>query len=332
MPAPLSIAVLGLWHVHATDYAREVREHPGTSLAAVWDPDAERGRAGAEQLGVDFIADLDELLARDDIDGVTVTTATNEHHDVLTRAARAGKHIFTEKLLAPTVAEAEDIVRIADEAGVVVVVSLPRLAEATTLAIIDMIASGRLGTITYSRVRMAHNGWLHDWLPERFADPVAAIGGALTDLGCHPMYLTQRFLGATPSGVSATYTHVTDRAVEDNAVVTVSYPTGAIGVAEASFVTTPGAFALEVRGTEGSALYGFGGEKLLVKGDHFDQESWQEYELPASAPAPFAEWIDGIRTGTRADANLAAAIELTRLVGAANEAAASGTTVSYPNR
>src|SRR3954469_14885136 len=98
MPRPLSVAVLGFWHVHARDYARSALAHPGTTLAAAWDPDEERGRAGAAELGVEFVADLDELLGRDDIDAVTVTTATSAHHDVLTRAADAGNHIFTEKL------------------------------------------------------------------------------------------------------------------------------------------------------------------------------------------------------------------------------------------
>src|SRR3712207_2144965 len=99
MPRPLSAAVLGFWHVHAGDYGRAALAHPDTTLVAVWDPDAERGRAGAAELGVEFVAALDALLARDGLGAVTVTTATAEHHDVLTRAAAAGKHIFTEKLL-----------------------------------------------------------------------------------------------------------------------------------------------------------------------------------------------------------------------------------------
>ena len=68
-----------------------------------------------------------------------------------------------------------------------------------------------------------------------------AIGGALTDLGCHPVYLTQLFLGPAAGSVAAIYTSTTGRGVEDNAVVTIAYPNGAIGVTEASFVTTPGA-------------------------------------------------------------------------------------------
>jgi 1,5-anhydro-D-fructose reductase (1,5-anhydro-D-mannitol-forming) len=329
MPRPLSVAVLGFWHVHAGDYARSVLAHPDTTLAAVWDPDEERGRAGAARFGVEFVADLDALLARDDLDAVTVTTATSEHHDVLTRAAEAGKHIFTEKLLAPTVAEAEDILARAQRSNVAVVVSLPRLSDPTTLAVTRLLEDGALGAITHCRVRLSHDGWVRDWLPESFADPGAAIGGALTDLGCHPTYLTQLFLGPDPVSVSATYGSVSGRAVEDNAVVTLGYAGGAIGVIEAGFVSSPGAFTLELRGTEGTVLHGFGSDALLAKGAAFGGEAWREVPLPDAAPGPFAQWVEHIRAGSVATENLRAAVELTRLVVAANEAAERGITVDY---
>ena len=69
----------------------------------------------------------------------------------------------------------------------------------------DVLAAGALGTLTYGRVRLSHDGATAGWLPERFYDPATAVGGALTDLGCHPVYLIQRWLGARPERVSATY-------------------------------------------------------------------------------------------------------------------------------
>lgn len=324
MPRSLTISPLGFWHVHADDYARQVREHPQTTLGPVWDDDAERGAAAAARLGVDFEPELERLLARDDVDGVMVTTRTTDHTRVIGAAIAAGKHVFTEKLLAPTVAECEQLVAAADDAGVNLVVSLPRLYEPTTLAAQQLITGGALGELTYVRVRMAHDGWINDWLPERFAEPAAAVGGALSDLGCHPLYLVQLFLGAQPERVTASYGSVTGRAVEDNAVVTLSYDNGAIGVAEASFVTTPGAFAFELRGTEGSLLYGFGGERLLGKGPRLSTDAWAELPLPPAAPGPFPQWVDHALAGTRADVNLAAAVDLTRVVVAANAAAVGG--------
>ncbi|MBA8792800.1 putative dehydrogenase [Friedmanniella endophytica] len=323
---PIRVAVLSFWHVHAGDYARSTVEHPGTELVAVWDDDAERGRAGAERFGVEFVADLDALLARDDVDAVTVTTETSVHADVMTRAARAGKHVFTEKLLAPTVEEAEQIIAACDQAGVKLIVSLPRLYHGYTAAIDQVLADGKLGTLDYGRVRLSHDGATAGWLPDRFFDPDPSIGGALTDLGCHPVYLTQRFLGARPTDVQAVYRSVTGKAVEDNAVVTVGYDSGAIGVIEAGFAArTP--FSIELAGTQGWLRYSDDTKQLTAIGAAFG-DGPVTLEIPADAEDAFGQWVGHIRDGGRADANLEAAVELTRLVVAANRAAGEGRTVA----
>lgn len=322
---PIRVAVVGFWHVHAGDYARQTVEHPGTELVAVWDDDQDRGRAGAEQFGVEFVADLDALLARDDVDAVTITTSTDVHRDVITRAARAGKHVFTEKLLAPTVDECEEVIAACDAAGVALVVSLPRLYHGYTRAITDEIASGRLGQVNHARVRLSHDGAVVPWLPERFFDPTTAIGGALTDLGCHPVYLTQLFLGARPDTVQAVYRSVTGHAVEDHAVVTVGYPSQAIGVIEAGFVAgTP--FTIEVAGTAGWLSYTDQEARLTAGGSAYGDEP-VTIDVPEDAQDAFGRWVDHITSGTRADDNVARAVELTRLVVAANAAARVPATV-----
>jgi predicted dehydrogenase len=330
---PLKIAILGFWHVHAADYARDAREHPDTQIIAVWDDDPERGSAGAEDCDVQFAPDLDALLARDELDAVIVTTETSRHRDVMVRAAAAGKHIFAEKVLAPTVAEAEAIIAATDAAGVRLVVSLPRLYTGYTAALAEVVEQGSLGRVVHGRVRLSHDGALPSgddpgWLPERFFDPTAAIGGALTDLGCHPVYLVQRFLGTHPDTVSATYRSVTRRAVEDQAVVTVGYADGALGVIEAGFVNES-PFSVEIGGTLGSVRYTDDHPSLVVLGPAFGGEGPHELPIPADGPGPFARWVEHIRTGTRADDNLMRAVELTRLVGAANRSAAEERTIPY---
>ena len=333
MPEPLRIAVLGFWHVHAADYAREAQEHPDTRVVAVWDDDAALGRPGAEQFGVPYLATLDEILARDDVDAVTVTTETSRHHEVMTRAIAAGKHVFSEKVLAPTVEEAESIVAAADAHDVRLVVSLPRLAHGYTQAITDVIATGSLGRLTHARVRLSHEGAVPrddgpGWLPARFFDPATAIGGALTDLGCHPVYLVQLVLGFDVESVSATYRSVYGHPVEDHAVVTATYPGGAIGVIEAGFVNRA-PFVIEVGGTEGTVRYTGDRRVIVASGDGFGGRGPHYSMVPLDRPGPFAQWVEHIRAGTRADDNLARAVELTRLVVAANPAAAAGRTLPY---
>jgi 1,5-anhydro-D-fructose reductase (1,5-anhydro-D-mannitol-forming) len=322
---PLKIATLSFWHVHAGDYSRQAQEHPGTDLVAVWDDDAERGRAGADKFGVEFTGDLDALLARDDLDGVVITTPTDVHRDIMLKAAQAGKHIYTEKVLAPTVAEAEEIVAATDAAGVKLTVSLPRLAHGYTTAIQEVLDKGSLGQLTYGRVRLSHDGAIprdgkEGWLPQRFFEPKAAIGGALTDLGCHPVYLIQLFLGATPETVSATYRSVADRGLEDNAVVVAGYGDQKIGVIEAGFASS-NPFTIELFGTEGTLTYTDRGNLLTVNGE--------QVPVPEHSPDPFAQWVEHITNDTRADENIERAVELTRLVVAANAAAESNRVISY---
>ena len=90
MSQPLKIAVLGFWHVHAGDYARAdaatSRDGAGRRLGR-----RPRTRAGrADEFGVPYTDDLDALLARDDLDGVMITTATDVHRDVMVKAAERG--------------------------------------------------------------------------------------------------------------------------------------------------------------------------------------------------------------------------------------------------
>jgi predicted dehydrogenase len=324
---PIRVAVLGFWHVHAAEYAARIQQHPDTELVAVWDDDLARGQAAAVAAGAAFVGDLDNLLAREDLDAVSVTTATTAHHAIMLRAAQAGKHIFTEKLLAPTVAEAEEIIDVADQGGLALVVSLPQLYHGHTRAIVEQLDEERLGDLTFSRIRLSHDGAVAGWLPERFYDPAAAVGGALSDLGCHPVYLTQLFLGAAPATVSATYASFTKRQVEDQAVVTLGYPGGVIGVVETGFVSN-NPFSIEMHGTRASLAYDSTDNLLRVRSAGADTS--QPLPVPHDEADSFSRWVTHIRDGTRADDNLTRAVELTRLVSAANTAAATGATERYP--
>jgi 1,5-anhydro-D-fructose reductase (1,5-anhydro-D-mannitol-forming) len=325
----IRLGILGFWHVHADDYAREAREQPRTEIVAAWDDDPKRGRAKAKSLGVTFHAELGELLARPDVDGVIVTTATRSHREVIVAAARAGKHIFTEKVLALTPAECRAILAAVDRAGVKLTVSLPRLADGYTLATRKVLAERRLGEVTLVRVRLSHDGAVgRPWLPGQFFDPDEAGGGALIDLGCHPMYLTRLFLGGMPDRLTASYGHVTGRAVEDNAVAVLSSGSGALGVVEAGFVNPHSPFTIEVHGTKGSLLYGTPEARLLVRSKPAGRDdAWTELPLPGRAPGPFDQWVSHIEKGTVATENIALAVDLTTLMDAANRSARTGKTV-----
>ena len=323
---PLRIAAVGFWHVHGDDYARAAHEHPDTELVAVWDDDADRIAEAADRWGVEPVADLTDLLARDDIDGITVTTATSDHDRVIAAALEAGKPVFTEKVLSPTVEGAQRLVALAAERGLALTVSLPRLFHGPFLTLRRLQAEGAFGRIVHVRARLAHDGAVAGWLPARFHDPATAMGGVFFDLGCHPAYLVQHLLGARPQSVRAVQGHVTGQALDDNTTVIMGYEDGAIGIAEASSVTVPGGFVLEVHGTRGSATYGAaagaGGERLLARGDRFG-DAWVEVPVDPDEPSAYDRWVRRIRGESVDDPTAQAAVELTRLLLAAESAARS---------
>ncbi|WP_374015732.1 Gfo/Idh/MocA family oxidoreductase [Paenibacillus thiaminolyticus] len=316
----IRVAMVSFWHVHANDYAGQAEEHPDTEIVAVWDEIPERGRKEAEARGIPFYESLDELLKQDGIDAVIVDTPTNLHRDVMVKAAAAGKHIFTEKVVAATLHEANEIVDAAKKAGIFLTVSLPRLNDGYTEAIQQVLTEGLLGKLTLVRVRLSHNGAIAGWLPEHFFNAEQCQGGALIDLGCHPMYLTRLFLGE-PDRVSAHYGYVTGKDVEDNAVAVLQYDNGALGLVEAGFVNSCSPFTIELQGTDGTLLYGTPESRLLVRSSRLEVQGdsgWVERDIPANRPSAFHQWVSHIQLGTTADANIHMALELTRLMEAAN--------------
>ncbi len=327
-PMKIRLAKLSYWHVHAWEYTGYAQEHPDTEIVAVWDEIPSRGEEAAAKLGVPFHADLDALLASPGIDGVIVDAPTTMHRDIMVKAARAGKHIFTEKVVAPTTAELNDILDAVRKAGVKLTVSLPRLNDPYTVAVRDVLSRGLLGQLTEIRVRLAHDGSLANWLPEHFYAPEETAGGALIDLGCHPMYLTRLFAGSMPESVTAAYGYVTERQVEDNAVALLSWPDGAVGVVEAGFASRHSPFQIELFGTEGALLFGTPDERLLVRSTKLEGEGWSELPLPERLPNAFSQWVGHIQNGTEAEENIALASDLTRLMEAANRSAAEGRRVA----
>ena len=122
----MKAAVLGTWHVHADEYTRSLIENPASEVVMIWDADIEKAKAFAEKHGVkEYTDDLDRVLNCPDIDSVAVCTATGDHPEVITKAAKAGKNIFTEKVLAFTTEDAEMMKKVIDDSGVKFTISYP---------------------------------------------------------------------------------------------------------------------------------------------------------------------------------------------------------------
>jgi predicted dehydrogenase len=312
--------MLSFWHVHAKGYARQATELPDTEIVAIWDEVKERGKSQAEERGVRFYETFEELLGQPDIDGVIVSAPSNMHRDLIVAAAKAGKHIFTEKVLALTLKECNEILAAVKKAGVKLTVSLPRLNDKYTQAIMQILDQSLLGDLTLVRTRLSHDGAVRDSLPAHFYSMEQCGGGALIDLGCHPMYLANLFLGL-PESVTAHFGYITGKEVEDNAIAVLKYPNGAFGIVEAGFVNPFSPFNIEIHGTAGSLLFGTQDNKLLLRSSNQGVESskqWNVQELPEKLPSAFQQWVSHIQENTTAVENIKLAVDLTKLMEAAN--------------
>lgn len=259
----LRVAMLSKWHVHAEGYARDFVNTGNAQITAVWDEKPERGEPWAEKLGCDFEADLDKLLARGDVDAVCCCTPTTMHKDVLLRAAKAGKHIFTEKTLACTVEECKEIAKAVEENGVTFTISFPHKAWEIVKFAKQHIDNGDFGRVTNVRVRNAHNGVSGGWLPEYWFVKEDCAGGAMMDLGCHPMYLLA-YLCGKPKKITGIANSILGTPVDENAVSVVEFENGCIGVAETSFLAYSSPYTIEVHGTDGILLWR-GGNDIKYK-------------------------------------------------------------------
>jgi len=324
----LKVAMLSGWHVHARDYARQLQELEDVQITAVWDEIPERGRKWAEELGAVFEADLDALLKREDVEAVVVDAPTNMHAQVMVAAAKAGKHIFTEKVLALTVKEAKEIADAVKEAGVKFCISFPHRTFPGNLFAKKVAEEKLIGDITLLRVRNAHNGSIANWLPPHFYDEEQCGGGAMIDLGAHPMYLARWILGE-PYRITSMFNHFTGRPVEDNAVSVIEFKNKAVAIVETAFVSTHSPFSLELYGTEGCLFVGGPEGKVQMITNKQPGGWFTPSELPKSLPSPIVQWVKGILEGTPITFGIEDAVQLTELMEAAYKSHREGRQVEF---
>ncbi|TLS38396.1 Gfo/Idh/MocA family protein [Pseudalkalibacillus caeni] len=293
----LNVALLSKWHVHADDYASQAVKNKSVSVKLVWDEDSKRGNEWAEELGVPLEPDLEKVLRNPEIDAVIITSPTSLHKSIILAAADHKKHIFTEKVLAFTVKDCDEIYDAVNRNNIQLMVSLPKLTDNYFLFAQRVVEDGILGRLTSVRCRVAHNGGIpfegnpYGWLPSHFFSLNETGGGALIDLGAHPIYLVNRLAGKAKA-VTAVFQHVFGHEVEDSATVTVEYESGIIGSIETGFVTSFSPFQLELYGTDGALM--IENEKIRYKNKR-DNAQWQiPDQLPAPLPMPFTQWVNSI--------------------------------------
>ncbi len=240
-------------------------------LEAVADVTGEAAEAARKSFGIErATGDWRRLIEDPAIDVIDITAPNALHREMALAAVAAGKHVYCEKPLAPTAAEAQEMTVAATAAGVVTQVGFNYVANPMLRLAREMIAGGELGEILSWRGQHAEDYMADPAAPWSFRhDP--AGGGAMADLGSHALATAEFLLGPIVELMGDTATAIVKRpgpggpravAVDDVARAFLRFEGGVPGLIEASWVATGRKMShdFEVHGTKG-ALY-FTGERL----------------------------------------------------------------------
>ena len=222
-------------------------------LVSVYDVNATANQEVAEKFGAVACKSEEELLASD-CNVVYIATPVDVHCDQVLRTAKAGKHVFCEKPLGLTVAEAEKVVAVCRSNNVKLGVGLMMRFHAYHREALRLVQDGRIGTPILGRAQLSC------WYPPIEGawrqDPARGGGGSLMDMGSHCIDLLEMFFGRTKTVCCLAGNLVHDYRSEDTAVVLLEFENGAKGVVDNLF-NVPDASSknrLELYGSQGSIL------------------------------------------------------------------------------
>ena len=146
----LRVGVIGVG-VMGSNHARVLAEFPGVQLAGVADPDRKRAHLVGSTVGCPAVASVEELLERG-VDAVTIAAPTHLHRDIALTCIARGVHVLVEKPIASTVAEGEDIIAAARQAGLALMIGHVERFNPAVEAIAEAIREEDILSIAITRV------------------------------------------------------------------------------------------------------------------------------------------------------------------------------------
>ena len=215
-------------------------------VAGAFDINPERGKDFGKNLHVDpdrCYADYKELIAAeakrsDGVQAVSIATPNFTHFEIAKAALEAGLHVYCEKPMCFTVAEAEELEALVKSSGKIMFVSYGYAGHQMIEQARQMVANGDLGKIRVVQMQFAHGGnsapvekksgaaaWRVD--PKK-SGPSFVIG----DVGTHPLYLSEVILPELKIKklMCSRQSFVEGRVLEDNAMTLMEYDTGAVRI------------------------------------------------------------------------------------------------------
>jgi predicted dehydrogenase len=261
--------------IHTLSYRDLPLLYPGAlpplTLAAVCTSREETARAAAQEGGfAAWFTNVKELVSQDSVTVVDCCTPNIQHKETLLAAIRAGKHVYCEKPLALNGAEARDIARQAEKAGVSVGMTFDYRFIPAIMRAKRMMEDGALGEVYTFRATYMHTGYQDPQRPLGWRmKQESSGGGALVDMGAHLIDLVRHLLGEIEAVRAVTKTYITKRPVErgsrtmgdvtvdDAAWMETRLAAGCLGTIEVSRFAT-GALDdldLDIRGSKGALRF-----------------------------------------------------------------------------
>ncbi|MBI1299590.1 gfo/Idh/MocA family oxidoreductase [bacterium] len=253
-----SVAIIGTGFMGPAH--TEALRRLGITVAGILGSSAQKSRTAATALGIPrAYADLDELLADDEIDAVHITSPNRYHFEQASRVLAAGKHVHCEKPLAMTAAESAQLVALAKESGLAAGVNYNMRFYPLNVEVRERIGRGDLGDVL-----SVQGSYVQDWLlydTDYNWRVLGEEGGklrAVADIGTHWLDLVQRVTGLEVEAVFADLKTVhTTRQRPKGEVATFSGKVEEIAATESIPIDTEdyGAVLLRFRGGARGSLW-----------------------------------------------------------------------------
>ncbi len=272
--------------------------NPNAEIVAVGSRTEKSARAAAEKAGLEDVAiytDLDELLADERVQALSVTSPSHVHVEQGLKCCEAGKHFIMEKPIALTLDSLKELRDAVRESGVKTVVSFCLRWNPSLLNTAKLVQSGAIGEIFYAEGDYWHgvSDWYGGW---EWARTKASGGSSFLFGGCHAVDAVRWLVGCDIVQVAGAYAGGWDERYEYPATVvgTVKFASGAIGKLSSSVdCVLPYQFNVDLLGDKGSIR-----DNLLFSRELFPEQSgWAEVPsiLPDSGDVshhPFQGEID----------------------------------------
>jgi len=257
----IKLAIVGLDHDHVWGLLKDLTEEPSAELVAIADGHPELVDRAKTKVtaNVKFYSDYVRMLDEMKPDGVIVTTENDRHLEILRECAKRHINYSAEKPMATTADDAREMERLANQAGIKVMVNYWNVWVAPTHELYHRVKENQVGPIRKIIVQYGHQGpkeigvskYFADWL----YDPVKNGGGAIMDFGCYGAELAV-WLKGRPSRVSAVTQKLKvaqHNPVDDDATIILDYPDGQ-AIIEASWDWPYSMGQVEAFGAKGSLL------------------------------------------------------------------------------